>query len=335
MEKDKNTYRILVIEDNPGDFALIEDFLEDQIYLPEIFQAKTFKEGEQFLKETGWTINVILLDLSLPDKSGEELITEILALSSGTPIVILTGYPDVAFSVRSLSLGVADYLLKDDLTASSLFKSILYSIERKKKSLELEESQKRYSDLFQLSPQPMWVYDIDTLRFLNVNNAAIRHYGYSYEEFLSMTLREIRPVEDLPKLDEQIAMLRKEIDINYSGIFRHCKKNGEIIWAEIQSNAIRLNNITGRVVLVNDVTERLNYILEIEDKNKKLQEIAWMQSHVFRAPVARLMSLIDLATNYENTEVEQREFLEKMLTSVKELDTVIRCIAGKTNEIYQ
>jgi len=79
----------------------------------------------------------------------------------------------------------------------------------------------------------------------------------------------------------------------------------------------------------------LKYILEIEDKNKKLREIAWMQSHVFRAPVARLMSLIDLATNYENTEVEQREFLDKMLTSVKELDTVIRCIAGKTDEIDQ
>lgn len=333
MEKDKNPYHILVIEDNPGDFTLIEDFLEDQIYLPHIYQAKTFKEGAQLLKEAVIYVNVILLDLSLPDKSGEELITEILAISSGIPIVILTGYPDVAFSVKSLSLGVADYLVKDDLSASSLFKSILYSIERKKKSIELEESQKRYSDLFQLSPQPMWVYDIETLRFLNVNDAAIKHYGYSYEEFLSMTIRDIRPAEELPVLENQVNSVRNKLDTSYSGIFRHCKKNGETIWAEIQSNSIQQDNITARVVLVNDVTERLNYIKEIENKNKKLQEIAWMQSHVFRAPVARLMSLIDLVTNYHNSEDEQRDILERMLVSARELDTVIRCVAGKTDEI--
>ncbi|MCF2447432.1 PAS domain S-box protein [Dyadobacter sp. CY345] len=335
MEKDKNPYRILVIEDNPGDFTLIEDFLEDQIYLPQIYQAKTFKEGELFLTESGEHVHVILLDLSLPDKSGEELITEILGISSGIPIVILTGYPDVAFSVKSLSLGVADYLVKDDLSASSLFKSILYSIERKKKTQELEESQRRYSDLFQLSPQPMWVYDTQTLRFLNVNSAAIKHYGYSFEEFLSMTIRDIRPIEELPKLDEQLERLHQNENSAFSGVYRHCKKNGEIVWAEIQSNVVILDNISARVVLVNDVTERLKYIQEIEEKNKKLQEIAWMHSHVFRAPVARLMSLIDLATNYENSETEQREFLDRMLASVQELDKVIRCIAGKTDEIDQ
>lgn len=335
MEKDNNPYRILVIEDNPGDFALIEDFLEDKIHLPLIYQAKTFKEGEMFLTKSVKNVHVILLDLSLPDKSGEELITQILAISSGIPIIILTGYPDVAFSVKSLSLGVADYLVKDDLSSSSLFKSILYSIERKKKSQELEESKRRYSDLFQLSPQPMWVYDIETLRFLNVNNAAIKHYGYSFEEFLSMTIRDIRPPEELPKLDEQLDRLRQKENGHLSGIYLHSKKNGEILWAEIQSNIILLNNVTARVVLVNDVTERLRYIQEIEEKNKKLQEIAWMQSHVFRAPVARLMSLIDLATNYENSETEQREFLERMLVSVQELDKVIRCVAGKTDEIDQ
>lgn len=335
MEKDKNPYRILVIEDNPGDYTLIEDFLEDKIDNPQIFQAKTFKAGEQFLKSHIENVNVILLDLSLPDKSGEELISEILAISSGIPIVILTGYPDVAFSVKSLSLGVADYLVKDDLSAASLFKSILYSIERKKKSLELEESQKRYSDLFQLSPQPMWVYDIETLKFINVNNAAIRHYGYSYNEFLSMSIRDIRPREELDRMEEQVNVIRGNQHSNYGGVFRHCKKNGEIIWAEIQSNAIQMDNITGRVVLVNDVTEQLNYIKEIENKNKKLQEIAWMQSHVFRAPVARLMSLIDLVINYENSEAEQRDILNRMLASAKELDQVIRCIAGKTDEIEQ
>ena len=204
MEKDRNSYRILVIEDNPGDFTLIEDFLEEQIYLPTIIQARNFREGKALLSEANLSINVILLDLSLPDKSGEELIVEMLPISCGIPIVVLTGYPDVAFSVKSLSLGISDYLLKDDLSAAALYKSILYSIERKKKSVELEESERRYSDLFQLSPQPMWVYDVESLQFVNVNNSAIKHYGYSYEEFLSMTITDIRPAEDVAARSESI-----------------------------------------------------------------------------------------------------------------------------------
>lgn len=333
MEKDKNPYRILVIEDNPGDFTLIEDFLEGQIASVTIFQAKNFKEGKHLLTGDKPAFHVILLDLSLPDKSGEELILEMISISSDIPIIILTGYPDVAFSVKSLALGVADYLLKDDLTGLALYKSILYSIERKKKSIELEESERRYSDLFQLSPQPMWVYDTQTLQFLNVNTAAIRHYGYSYNEFLSMTVRDIQPVEDSPKLEEALKAAHADTDIHYSGVYRHLKKSGEIILAEIQSNTIRGNDGRTRVVLINDITERLNYIKAIERRNKKLQEIAWMQSHVFRAPVARLMSLIDLVKNYKNSETEQTELLDRMLSSARELDDIIRDIAGKTKEI--
>ncbi|MEO6684530.1 MAG: PAS domain S-box protein [Dyadobacter sp.] len=333
MEKDKNSYKILVIEDNPGDFALIEDFLDEQMFSPEIFQAKNFREGRTLLVEEKLAVNVILLDLSLPDKSGENLIMEIVALSAGIPIIVLTGYPDISFSVKSLSLGVSDYLLKDELSASILYKSILYSIERKKKSAELEESEKRYSDLFQLSPQPMWVYDLETLQFLNVNDAAIRHYGYSLEEFLDMTIRDIRPVEELPKLEETLYLTRKKSTLHYNGISRHRKKNGEIIQAEIQSNGIFINGRKARVVLINDITERLRYIEAIERQNQKLQEISYLQSHVVRAPVARLMGIVDLMKNYQNSEFEKKELLDHMLISANELDGIIRDIADKTRHI--
>ncbi len=332
MEKDKNAYKILVIEDNPGDFALIEDFLEEQMVSPEIVQAKNFKEGRSLLVEEKLAVNVILLDLSLPDKSGENLIMEIIALSSGIPIIVLTGYPDISFSVKSLSLGVSDYLLKDELSASNLYKSILYSIERKKKSAELEESEKRYSDLFQLSPQPMWVYDLETLQFLNVNDAAIRHYGYNLDEFLHMTIRDIRPAEEMHKLDEAIHLTRKS-SLHYNGISVHRKKNGEIIQAEIQSNGILIDGRKARVVLINDITERLRYIEAIERQNQKLQEIAYLQSHVVRAPVARLMGIVDLIKNYQHSEIEKNELLDTILISANELDGIIRDIANKTRHI--
>src|SRR5690606_21379179 len=111
---------------------------------------------------------------TLPDHHGEELIKEIVGQSHGAPVVALTGLADLEFSVKSIALGIADYLLKDDLNASVLHKSILYNLERKKAVSAIQESEQRYSDLFHLSPQPMWVYDIKTLEFLDVNEAAIK-----------------------------------------------------------------------------------------------------------------------------------------------------------------
>lgn len=87
------------------------------------------------------------------------------------------------------------------------------------------------------------------------------------------------------------------------------------------------------MVLATDITDRLNYIKAIENQNEKLKEIAWLQSHVVRAPVARLMSLVGLIKNYENTEEEQNELLDYILMSARELDDVIRSISNKTNKI--
>lgn len=332
MKQDVNQYRILVIEDNPGDDVLITEFLEEQIHLPEIFHARNFKEGVQLLARELF-FNVILLDLSLPDKEGEDLIEGILSVCSGIPIIVLTGYKDMAFSVKSLALGVSDYLLKDDLTSSSLYKSILYSQERRKKSAELEESERRYSDLFQLNPQPMWVYDPDTLQFLNVNAAAIQHYGFSREEFLLMTIRDIRPEEEVLRVEEAEGHVRTKREPFSHGIFKHRKKSGELIQVEIQSSPIQFKGKMAQVVLAIDITERMNYIDAIKMQNEKLQNIAWMQSHVVRAPVARLMGLANLIKNYELSDEERRQLMDQIVVSAEELDAIIRDISEKANQI--
>ena len=120
-----------------------------------------------------------------------------------------------------------------------------------KKLLEREEN---YRYLFDNNPQPMWIYDIESLRFLEINNAAIHHYGYSREEFLGMTLKDIRPKEDLEALQKDIALTHRPY--NLAGEWRHLKKNGEIIFVEIISHAITVNNRKARHVMVSDITER-------------------------------------------------------------------------------
>ena len=333
MTKTKDKYNILVIEDNPGDFALIEEYLQDEINSPHIQQAKNWKEATLILweKETVW--DVILLDLTLPDKSGKELITDISHHCSGCPVIVLTGYSDISFSVQSLALGISDYLLKDELSAASLFKSILYSIERNRSLATLEESEKRYSELFHLSPLPMWVYDTETLVFLDVNAAAIRNYGYSLEEFLGMTIREIRPPEDIPAMEKAVLFSKQQQLHFFQGTFRHKKKNGDIIYADVQSNIIQFKGIKAKLVLAADITERITYITAIEKQNTQLKEIAWIQSHVVRAPLARMMGLIDLLNNFSNSDAEKSQLLGYVLDSAHELDHIIRDISAKTEMV--
>ncbi|MES2003228.1 MAG: PAS domain S-box protein [Bacteroidota bacterium] len=259
MTKDKKPYRILIIEDNPGDYLIVEDLLLEQILNPSIAQVNNFKEASALLSQGDNLFDVILLDLTLPDKSGQQLINEILTLAPGYPIIILTGYTDMDFSIKSISRNISDYLLKDDLNATILYKSIIYAIERKKYISELKKSEERYSDLFRLSPQPMWVYDMETFRFVQVNKAAIENYGYSEMEFLNMTILDIRPESEIPKLKGILRSEDAHLEAMYRGRFRHLKKSGDIIEVEIYSTPILIGDKSFKSVIAIDITDKILY----------------------------------------------------------------------------
>src|SRR5438128_10446985 len=88
-----------------------------------------------------------------------------------------------------------------------------------------------YRLLFEKNPQPMWVFDEETLQFMAVNEAAIQHYGYSRTEFLAMTIEDIRPPEDVQALLDDVGKHSRGID--RAGTWRHLKKSGEIIDVEV------------------------------------------------------------------------------------------------------
>ena len=119
---------------------------------------------------------------------------------------------------------------------------------------ELVASEERYRFLFERNPLPMWVYDRETLRFLAVNEAAVRHYGYSREEFRSMTVVDIRPEEERPRLREEVKGIE---GYRFSGRWKLRKKDGSIVNVEILSHDMPFAERPARVVLANDVTERL------------------------------------------------------------------------------
>lgn len=135
----------------------------------------------------------------------------------------------------------------------------------------LQLSEKKYSILFHLSPQPMWVYDAETYRFVQVNQAAIDQYGYSEEEFLSMTILDIRPFDDRKKV-EQVLDSTRNSEQKYKGTFRHSLKSGKIIYVEIYSNPIRINNKSHRTVIAIDITEKMRFENKITRAIIKTQE---------------------------------------------------------------
>lgn len=217
---------ILIIDDNTGDYLLVEDYLRAEFPKIRITQSKSSLNAKEELTSTK-IFDLVLLSLSLSEPANTgSLVEEMVELTKHTPIIILSGNADKEFRLKILSAGVSDYLIKDDLSASILSKSIQYAIERKKTQRQLEESEKKYRSLFDSSPLPMWVLDRYSLQFLSVNKAAMELYGYSKEEFLEKTVRDLW-VPGIEKKVEKVVKKNKHDFFNVT--VSHFKKNGEII----------------------------------------------------------------------------------------------------------
>lgn len=118
---------------------------------------------------------------------------------------------------------------------------------------ELFESEKKYRNLFENNPMPMWVLDLKSLQFLDVNDAALLTYGYTREEFLSMSALDIRPEEDKERF---LNLDRRGQGTRKIGVWRHIKKDGTMIYAEVSVHEISFDGKSARLVLSNDVTEK-------------------------------------------------------------------------------
>lgn len=121
----------------------------------------------------------------------------------------------------------------------------------------LRAGEARYRMLFDASPQPMWVYDMETLKFLAVNAAAVAQYGYARDEFLEMTLADIRPAEDESVIRKQVSAVAALPDgVTLSGEWRHRTKAGTILTVAVSSHPLMFDGRRARLVLAADITAR-------------------------------------------------------------------------------
>lgn len=273
MLTDPTNNCILAVEDNPGDFFLVKEYLEEKFPNNKVCHAPDFKTASEYLNDNSRKFDVILLDLKLPDMQGIELIEGIFKLHKEVPVIVLTGNDDLEFSIRSISYGVSDYLIKDQLNPEILYKSIIFSIERKKINSKLKESEDRFERLFRESPEAMMVYDPFDFSNFMVNRACLKMLGYSEQEFLERKIFDMIHPEEREEVRSRLLPLdpwRKDLQ---SGIkYKLITKSGEIIHSEVYSAPLALNGRLYRSVIIIDVTEKYAFENRITKAIIKTQE---------------------------------------------------------------
>lgn len=192
-------------------------------------------------------------------------------------------------------------------------------------------SERNYRTLFEGHPQPMWLYDVDTLAFLNVNDAAIAEYGYSRDEFLAMTIKDIRPPEDIPKFLELLAIRRPSFD--RTGPWRHLLKDGSSVQVLVTSHEVRFGEHDARFVLAENLTDNQRLELELHQSQARAEsnaelsrakdEMVAMVSHEMRTPLASLVGFAELMSTREVTPEQRKEYLGVMVQEGRRLTSLI------------
>jgi PAS domain S-box-containing protein len=166
----------------------------------------------------------------------------------------------IAFSANLVFASIIIVLLID-----KIFQGLQLTITNK------TQLQERYRQIFYKSPLPMWLFDTDTFKFLDVNEAAVKNYGYSKAEFLSMTIMEIRPAGAIAQTAELVRTNRNTGQY-YGGVSQHLNKNGDMIYVQVESNLLNLDGRQVRLVQATDITTQLEHQLEVFEANCKVKE---------------------------------------------------------------
>ena len=179
-------YKVLYVEDNPGDQILVEQMLaECQMHENELITCETLDEGLAVIKNQ--SLDIILLDLNLPDSSGLETVKSVCRTGNNAPVIIFTGQDDIKMGIESLNLGAQDFLVKGELTPAALLKAFIFARERKTNQLELE----KLSVIAEKTDDHIIVTDVDgNIEF--ANRAFLEFSGYTKDEIMGKTPRILK-----------------------------------------------------------------------------------------------------------------------------------------------
>ncbi len=277
--------RVLMVEDNDDDRLLLLRTLKQGGYEPICRCVQTATTLSGALAEEPW--DIVLSDYRLPQFNGSEALACVQKTGLDLPFIVVSGVIGEEQAVTIMKAGAHDYVLKDALVR--LVPAIRRELrdaevrrQRRQAEEQLRASEAQFRLLFEANPNPMWVFDEETLQFLAVNDAALRHYGYTRDAFLALTALDLRLPEDRPQATALIASQKGAKDACV-GVFRHLKKDGTGIDVEITVSSIPFNGRPGRLVLSNDITAQLAAARELEHKRRREELLANTAHHLLAA----------------------------------------------------
>ena len=303
---------ILIVEDNDIHLYLLEQYLNfSTLKIGKILRATSIANAEEILKTE--KPSVIFLDLFLPDSEGLSSYNIIQGRIKTAAVVIISSLSDLKITLEALSLGAEDYLVKGEFDERILEKSVRYSVERKKSQMQLLASETKYRQIFYNNPSPMYIYDIDTLQILECNEAAVKKYQYTKEEFTNLTIVDLRPDDRkvLPVITDE-----EELKSLLSAPLPHKTKNGEILMVEISFYHIEMEGRHVRQVQINDVTEKIKLQEQLEkeqfEKQRSITSAAISAQEAERSELGR-----ELHDNINQILVTALLFLDNVINTGK------------------
>ncbi|HYL55470.1 MAG TPA: response regulator [Gemmatimonadales bacterium] len=304
--------RILLLEDVPADAALIQRTLTKAglVFVSE--RVDTRAAFEEALRV--FAPDVILSDHGLPGFDGAAALQLVKERFPTLPVILVTGSLNEEKAVEFMKAGAADYILKDHLTRlpEAIKRALSESRLREERELAvtaLRASEEQYRALFENTPFPMWVFDLETHALLAVNGAAIAHYGYRREEFLTLKIEDLRPPEDVAALEQHLAT--RPAGYRTTGPWRHRKKDGTIIHVETSGHEIPFGGRRAELVVIDDITERrrLEEQFRQAQKMEAVGRLAAGVAHDFNNLLTAILGTTDLMIEDLPAEDPDREGL--------------------------
>ncbi|EPC03745.1 hypothetical protein L861_00175 [Litchfieldella anticariensis FP35 = DSM 16096] len=248
--------RILLVEDDEDDFLITHDLLREASHFSyHLDRVETYEEGKKAISSQEH--DLALIDYRLGAESGMDLVQYASHIGIRIPLILLVDQDDGELDINALEMGAADYLVKGQITSSLLVRSIRYAIERSLSIEVLAESEKRYRLLFESNPEPMYIHHRETLAVLAVNQAALRLFGYSYDEAIQLSVPDLLSSCERQRFYDHY----QEIDsLNATpkvGIWVIKCKGGDEVSVEITAHDYVFNDQPSRLILLNDITERV------------------------------------------------------------------------------
>ena len=190
----------------------------------------------------------------------------------------------------------------------------------------------RFEVLFENNPHPTWVYDLETLFFLEVNRAAVRDYGYSRDEFLAMRITDIRPEEDISAL---MLQLKQDRPVVQSSERRYRSKDGRVMPVQVTSHLADLNGRRVAVVVAEDITERKqaqDMLIRSKDDAERAtrfkDQFLSTMSHELRTPLNAILGFSELISDerYGTLNARQQRYIDHIHTGGRHLLRLINDI---------